>query len=147
MRLKKYLTEKWIHSTKVRVGRTPVTLEIFHNPSKGEYRDATKAGQTGPLPAIRGRFITGFILPNGDVWVWRGDVWHYDLPQDAKKAIGKGMKGFHFGLSKNEISFYTSAESGQLTPEVARKLVARLAKIEPGTKTAMVYVDDMDVDL
>ena len=146
MRLKNYLTEKWIHSTKVRVGRTPVTMEIFYNPSKSEYRDAAKAGQTGPIPALRGRLVTGFILPGGDVWLWRGDVWHYDLPQDARNAIGKGMKGFHFGMSKREVSFYTSKESGQLTSDMAFKLASRLSKIESGAKTAMIYMDDMDID-
>lgn len=146
MRLKKYLTEKWIHSTKVRVLKKTHILEIFYNPSKGEYKDATKAGQETVLPTIRGRNVTGFILPNGDTWIWRGDVWHWDLPDDARKAIGRGTKGFHFGMGKNEISFYTTVESGQLKPDLALKLKLRLAKIEPNAKNAKIFIDDMALD-
>lgn len=150
MRLKKYLTEKWIHSTKVRIGTRPKKdaeiLEIFHNPTKGEYRDATEAGQSTVIPNIRGRHITGFILSSGEMWIWRGDVWHWDLPDSARKAIGKGTKGFHFGMGKNEISFYTTAESGQLQPDVALKLQLKLAKLEPAVKNAKIFIDDMDVE-
>jgi hypothetical protein len=146
MRFKKYLTEKWIHSTKVRsVGKSLFT-EIFYNPSRGEYRDAAKASTTGAIPAMRGRLATGFILPSGDVWLWRGDIWHYDLDQASRNAIGKGMKGFHFGFSKNEVSFYTSKESGQITPSIAQKLRDRLATLEPRLKSADIYLDDMDID-
>jgi hypothetical protein len=150
MKFEKYLTEKWIHSTKVRVGfqtKDPTIVEIFHNPSKSEYRDVAKASVTGSIPALRGRLATGFITSKGDVWLWRGDIWHDDIPPTARKVIGKGMKGFHFGFSKNELSLYTSFLSGQITPEILPKLVDRLAKIEPKLSTAMVYVDDMDMDI
>jgi len=141
-KLEKYLTEKWVHSTNIKPFGKTLFVEIFQNPSKAEYRDAAKASKTGIIPALRGRLATGFITPQGDVWLWRGDVWHYDLPQDALNKIGKGAKGFHFGFSENEVSLY-SGEFKQITKKLALKLVDRLAKIEPKLKTAQILIDDM----
>jgi len=144
-KLEKYLTEKWVHSTNIRPFGKTLFVEIFQNPSKAEYRDAAKASKTGIIPALRGRLATGFITPQGDVWLWRGDVWHYDLPQDALNKIGSGTKGFHFGFSENEVSLYSS-EFKQITKKLALKLVDRLAKIEPKLKTAQILIDDMYLD-
>jgi len=138
----KYLTEKWLHSIEIRPFGKTLYTEIFFNPTKAEYRDAAKASKTGVIPALRGRVATGFITSQGDVWLWRGDVWHYDLPQDALNKIGRGTKGFHFGFSENEVSLYSS-EFKQITKKLALTLVDRLAKIEPRLKTARILVDDM----
>ena len=143
MRFKRYLTEKWIHSANIKSLKKTLFTEIFYNPTKSEYRDVAKASKTGSIPAMRGRLATGFINARGDVWMWRGDIWHYDLPQDALDKIGKGKDDFHFGFSENEVSLY-SVPGRQITKPLAQLLVDRLAQIEPKLKKAKyILVDDM----
>jgi hypothetical protein len=88
MRLQKYLAERWIHSYKdqrggIKAGQE-IFVEVFVNPTKGEFKDA--AGST-TWDRIRGQFVRFFAdMKKKKVYIWHPESIH----SAAWKQIGDG---------------------------------------------------------
>jgi hypothetical protein len=89
MRLYKYLTEKWIKSFKDRdsFGRIQdKIIEVFVNPTKSEFRDAS--GNTD-FDALSGKYVRFFAdMKKKQVYIWNPESIH----EDTWKEFGDGRR-------------------------------------------------------
>ncbi len=89
MRLYRYLTEKWKRSFKDRdsFGKlSGLTIEVFVNPSKSEFRDAS---DNAGFDIQKGNYVRFFAdMKRKQVYVWNPNSIH----SDTWKEIGDGRK-------------------------------------------------------